>query len=167
MAERSRRFLTAGAPLRSAIAGGRLAALGAYLAVSAVGNLTWELLQLPLYTIWRAAPPGEIAWAVIHCTGGDVLIALAALGIGALAARSRGVRRAAVVIAVGLGCTVASEWWNVEVARSWAYSELMPRLPWLGTGLAPVAQWLVVPPLALWRSDRAAARARAGAYSSA
>ena len=29
------------------------------------------------------------------------------------------------------------------------YSDLMPTLPWLGTGLAPVAQWLLVPTLSL------------------
>jgi len=32
----------------------------------------------------------------------------------------------------------------------WAYSEAMPHLPVLGTGLLPLLQWLVIPPLVLW-----------------
>lgn len=28
---------------------------------------------------------------------------------------------------------------------SWHYSDLMPRLPFLGTGLSPVLQWLILP----------------------
>ncbi len=37
-------------------------------------NLVWEVLQLPLYSIWSTAPLVESAYAVIHCTGGDILI---------------------------------------------------------------------------------------------
>src|SRR5262245_16617478 len=32
---------------------------------------------------------------------------------------------------------------------AWTYNALMPVLPWLGTGLAPLLQWVVVPSLAL------------------
>jgi hypothetical protein len=35
-----------------------------------------------------------------------------------------------------------------EIRRSWAYASAMPVLPWTGTGLSPVLQWLVVPGLA-------------------
>ncbi len=50
--------------------------LGAWLAVSLVLNLAWELAQLPLYTLWHEAVPGAISWAVAHCTASDVGIAL-------------------------------------------------------------------------------------------
>lgn len=44
---------------------------------------------------------------------------------------------------------------NTVFRRAWAYSELMPTLPWLGTGLAPLLQWLLIPPLALsWTCGR-------------
>ena len=56
----------------------------------------------------------------------------------------------AVSLAVGVGYTIYSEWLNVSVRGSWAYSELMPTIPFLGTGLAPLLQWLVIPTLALW-----------------
>ena len=32
----------------------------------------------------------------------------------------------------------------------WEYAEAMPRLPLLGTGLAPLLQWLLIPPLVIW-----------------
>ena len=50
-----------------------------YLAISACFNLAWEIAQLPLYTIWRTAGAGEILFAVIHCTLGDVLVAAGSL----------------------------------------------------------------------------------------
>jgi hypothetical protein len=53
---------------------------------------------------------------------------------------------------------------NVEIRGSWAYSERMPRLPVTGTGLAPLAQWIVLPGLALaiaGKWDRRAGRRRA------
>ena len=37
----------------------------------------WEVLQLPLYTLGRDGTAWEIAFAILHCTAGDALIALA------------------------------------------------------------------------------------------
>ncbi len=129
--------------------------VGLYLFASAIGHLIWETAHVPLYTIWRDATPGQIAFAVVHCTGGDVLIAAASLvpALFIVGWRSwlegRLAPFAVIVVALGMGYTIFSEWWNVDIARWWAYSELMPRLPW-GTGLSPVLQWLVVPTAVLW-----------------
>ena len=49
---------------------------------------------------------------------------------------------------LGAAYTIFSERLNVQVRRSWAYTAAMPVLPGLGTGLAPLLQWLVVPSLA-------------------
>jgi hypothetical protein len=54
----------------------------------------------------------------------------------------------------GLAYTIFSEWLNTEIRDSWAYTEWMPTLPLIGYGLAPFAQWLLVPPLALWWARR-------------
>ncbi len=62
---------------------GWLAALRSYLASTFALNLVWETAQLPLYTIWNEGTAGSRAFAVLHCTVGDVLIALAVLA-GAL-----------------------------------------------------------------------------------
>jgi len=138
----------------------RMTALRRYVAVIALGNLVWEFAQMPLYTLWRTGTGGEIAFAALHCTGGDVLIATASLGLAFLMAgrpawpRERFLAVAITSVTLGLSYTVFSEWLNSEVRRTWAYSDLMPTLPWLGTGLSPLAQWLVVPILAFRASRR-------------
>jgi hypothetical protein len=53
------------------------------------------------------------------------------------------------VIIGSAGYTIYSEYANTVLLASWAYSGWMPTLPWLGTGIAPLAQWVVVPMLAL------------------
>lgn len=147
----------------------RLAAVRSYLIVSAAGHIAWETAQLPLYTIWEEGTTRQIAFALLHCTGGDVLIAIAALLAALLLVGSRAwttgpvTAFGAVVIGTGVAYAILSEWWNVEVVRSWAYADPMPRLPWLGTGVSPLLQWVVVPAAALWwarRAARSAARAR-------
>ena len=133
-----------------------------YLGTVAVANLVWEFAQLPLYTIWQTGSPGSIAFAAFHCTAGDILIALAAVTL-ALALfgsdawpRDGYLRVVAVATAVGFGYTLYSEWLNTAVRQSWAYAPTMPTLPLLRTGLAPAAQWLILPPLALWWARRKA-----------
>lgn len=148
-----------------------LTTLRRYLATIAAGNLAWESAQLPFYTIWDTAQPPELLYAILHCTLGDLLIAVGALGLSIAiagngwpsAARSY-LAVAAAAVALGLGYTVYSEWLNVAVRQSWAYSPWMPRVPPLGTGLAPLLQWIVVPALAFWfagmrRTSLAGARA--------
>lgn len=136
---------------------GALAFIGTrYLPVFGGLSLLWEIVQLPLYTIWREASGPYIAFAVVHCTIGDVLIGAAALAI-ALALTRAGppgswlwLRIGLLAALLGLGYTAASEWLNTA-RDAWQYSALMPQAQ-LGRGaigLSPLAQWLVVPPLAL------------------
>lgn len=139
-----------------------LPALRRYLAVMVVGNLTWETAQLPLYTIWRTGTLGEKAFAVLHCTGGDLLIGLTALTVAlVLAADSdwpgRGfARTAGLSVMLGVGYTTFSEWLNIVVRAAWQYSDAMPVIPLFGfeVGASPLAQWIVVPSLALWSARR-------------
>lgn len=132
-----------------------LAAIRRYLLVSAVGHLLWEMAQLPLYTIWHDAAPRTIINAVLHCLTGDVIIAIAVLMaalVGFGTARwptERPVPVAAAVVGLGVAYVIYSEYLNTIVRQSWAYTSAMPVLPWIGTGIAPLAQWFVVPTLAL------------------
>ena len=132
-----------------------LLALRRYLGATASGHFAWEILQLPLYTIWDEGKAGEIAFAVAHCTGGDVLIALSSLTAALIVLGNPGwpsVRFrevAAMTLLVGLTYTFYSEWFNVSVRGTWAYSTAMPTIPLLGTGLTPTLQWVVVPLVAL------------------
>jgi hypothetical protein len=133
-----------------------LQAVRRYLATSLVAHLGWEILQLPFYTLWSTGTLRQQAFAVIHCTLGDAMIAglslLLALAVFARATWPHaGVARVYVAsLAFGVGYTIYSEWLNISVRGSWAYSDLMPVVPIIGTGLTPLLQWLVVPTLALW-----------------
>ena len=114
---------------------GWLNALRRYLIAMAVGNLIWEFAHMPLYTLWETGTPREIAFAAVHCTAGDVLIAASALLAALIVfgsslwpeANYRLVGLATVL--TGLGYTVFSEWLNIEVREAWAYSDLMPVIP--------------------------------------
>lgn len=136
------------------VAGGGRAWLGTlrrYMIFVAVANLTWEFAHLPFYTLWRTGSPSEIAFAALHCTGGDVLIALSAVMLALFlvgsptwpAARSGQVTGLTLVF--GLAYTLFSEWLNIEVREAWAYSDLMPVIPIIDAGLSPVLQWIVIP----------------------
>jgi len=124
-----------------------------YIGLAAIGHFLWEAAQLPLYTRWSTGTPRETAVALFHCTGGDILITTATVTAAATLARywrwpAFGWRMAVNAIAFGVAYTILSEWLNVQIRRSWSYAAAMPVLPWLGTGLAPLLQWLVVPGLA-------------------
>lgn len=132
-----------------------------FLALLGLLNLVWEVAQLPFYTIWQRGTWREIVFAVLHCTVGDILIALFCAGAAFLLVGKRWPRNARTrqifagyFIGFGLTYTVFSEWLNVTVRKSWAYSELMPVILPLDTGLTPVLQWIVVPILVSWLTRR-------------
>lgn len=133
-----------------------LRALRRYLAGVALANLVWEFAHMPLYTLWDTGSPSEIAFAALHCTGGDVLIALASVMLALFMAgqaswpQSGNRRLIAVTVILGLSYTLFSEWLNIEIRQSWAYRDIMPVVPLVDAGLSPVLQWIVVPLAAFW-----------------
>ncbi|WP_231580176.1 hypothetical protein [Pseudorhodobacter wandonensis] len=138
-----------------------LTAVRRYFSVIIPANLIWEFAHMPLYTIWTAGSWKEIVFAAVHCTGGDILIALSTLmlvliligkGWPYFAATRRSVR--ALTVAFGLGYTFFSEWLNITIREAWAYSDLMPIIPFLDAGLSPVLQWIVIPLVAFWWAGR-------------
>ncbi|MBI2716175.1 MAG: hypothetical protein HYX37_17220 [Rhizobiales bacterium] len=128
-----------------------LRTLRIYLSASAILHLVWETLQLPLYAIWSTGNLGEIAFAVLHCTAGDLMIASLSLLVALVAIGNRAwpserfIPVMATTIVIGIGYTVYSEWLNTVVRKTWEYSELMPTIPILGSGLSPLLQWVIVP----------------------
>jgi len=141
--------------------GGWLPALRAYLLVSIATHFLWEIGHLPFYTLWVEGTFAEKAFAVIHCTVGDTIIAVVALttALALIANRDWPAQRfelvGAATIISGIGYTIYSEWINAVIRKSWAYSDLMPTIPPLGTGLTPLLQWLIVPALALVAAKQA------------
>jgi hypothetical protein len=114
-------------------------------------NLTWEIAHVRLYSIWMEADGLRIAWAVLHCSLGDVLIALAMFAFAGIVLRradwpgSRPWAGGAIVVIGAMAYTVWSEWHNVYRAGNWGYTASMPVV--FGIGLSPLLQWLILPPV--------------------
>lgn len=112
-------------------------------------NAGWEFAQTPLYSDANRGAR-YLLWSRLHCTAGDVLILLVAYWVTALLFRDhlwprRGWSPAAAFVGAGIGYTIFSEWLNISIRATWRYSHEMPQ--WLGIGLTPVLQWIVIPPL--------------------
>jgi hypothetical protein len=122
-----------------------------YVLFSAGGHLLWETAHIPLYTIWVEGTWGEIVFAIVHCTGGDLLIAMSALFLALFivgdASWPVARRRRVLVVALvfGVGYTIFSEWLNIVIRAAWAYRDIMPVVPVIDAGLTPLLQWIVVP----------------------
>lgn len=137
-----------------------LATIRWYLALSALAHPVWETAHLPLYTIWQSASLPALAFAVIHCSVGDVVLAggtlMAAIVVSGDSSWPQ--RRFASVVGLatvlGIAATVYLERMNTQVWKNWAYGDAMPVVPWMEVGLTPLLQWALLPPavLALARS---------------
>jgi len=121
-------------------------------------NGNWEWLQTPFYQD-ATKSVNDIVWFRLHCTVGDVLILLAcALAVTGLRRSTSWLARPrildfALMTALGLVYTSFSELVNLG-RDTWAYSELMPLVPGTAIGVAPLAQWLILPTAALWLAAR-------------
>lgn len=131
-----------------------------FFPVLAVLSLLWEVVHLPLFTIWREGNPEKLAFAVVHCTLGDIAIGISALLLALIVVRAGAprtwprVKLIAAATALAVVYTIFSEWINTSLLESWGYSSRMPVLPFTGTGLSPFLQWLVIVPLTLILSLR-------------
>jgi hypothetical protein len=128
-----------------------VARAGLWSALAFVLNLVWEIAQVRLYTIWAAADGMSVAWALLHCTLGDVMIALVMFALaGAVLWRadwpaSRPWTGGAIVVIGTMAFTAWSEWYNVYRVGNWGYTASMPTV--FGIGLSPLLQWLILPPV--------------------
>ena len=116
-------------------------------------NFFWEMVQSPFYDDINRKTYVEILVSRLHCTLGDVLIVLGSYWIVAWVVKNRHwvidfrARDVVGFTLLGIGYTIVSEWVNVDIRGAWGYGASMPRVPLLGTGLAPFIQWVVLPPL--------------------
>ncbi len=126
-------------------------------------NLAWETAHVPLYTLWSEASGSYIAFSIVHCTLGDLAIGASALLIALVLTRSEALicwrwpRIMGLTVIMGASYTIFSEWMNLA-RESWTYSDLMPVIRGFGVevGLSPLAQWLLIPPLAFGLARRRA-----------
>ncbi len=128
-----------------------MARAGLWAGLAFVLNLTWEVAQVRLYTLWAEADRLTVAWSLFHCSVGDVLISLAMFALAGVALRradwpaSRPWAGGAIAVTGAVVFTAWSEWYNVYRAGSWGYTANMPLI--FGIGLSPLLQWLVLPPV--------------------
>ena len=119
-------------------------------------HFVWEFLQAPTYTDMATMPHWDGIKVCTSATFGDVGFALIAFWITSAVAKSRQwilrptLMQVLLFIAVGVALTVGFEYYYTEISLRWTYSDLMPLVPPLGTGLSPLLQWLIIPALVLW-----------------
>lgn len=137
-----------------------LKTLAAFAGFAFLLHFVWEMLQAPLYSSARDLPHVQGIWICARAAIGDVGIALSAYACAAATQRaSLWVLRPRAegwlaYLVFGLLVTVAFEYLGTGLLQRWAYGTAMPTLPVLGTGMSPVLQWLLVPPLAVWLTAR-------------
>lgn len=127
-------------------------------------HFTWEFLQAPLFRSMQDVSHVDGLRICLQATLGDIVIALIAFWTTSFLAGTRrwaahpDRRSIAAWLSTGVAITLAIEFYSTEVTARWAYGSFMPRLPLIGTGIAPVAQWIVVPMLVLWYLRRLSAK---------
>lgn len=118
-------------------------------------HFLWEMWQVPFFVGMASAAHWEVVWACTQATFGDVGILLLAYWAAAATTRSRWWLLAGrngpffVYIGTGLAITVVIEAVSTDVLERWSYVEPALVLPVLGTGAAPLLQWLLLPVLVL------------------
>ncbi len=130
-----------------------------FIFFSYVLNATWEWTQSPFF-IDATADLNTIIWYRIHCTLGDTLILM--IGFAFISAYRRGLRWAylpkakdyLVLVLFGVLYTFLSEYLNVYMRHTWAYSRYMPLLPLIPVGIIPLLQWIILPPVIVFITMR-------------
>ena len=125
-------------------------------------NFPWEVLQAPLFAGHADAPHRTVVLSCLQAAFGDAAIMLIAHGVAAWFVGQRrwllepSAADLARFVATGLVATIGIEWLATRGlwVQAWRYSASMPVLPGLGVGLAPLAQWFVLPPVVAWLARR-------------
>ena len=111
--------------------------------------------QIPFYAAMTEKLHWQGVWICTRATFGDVIIMLIAFWSVALVVKSRfwilGPSRYQLgwFILAGVLITVGMEEISLHLGR-WEYGPLMPTLPLLGTGVLPLTQWILLPPVVVW-----------------
>lgn len=129
-------------------------------------NFFWEIQQMPFYQFPSGFSYVDMIRNCTLATIGDAAISLVAFWVVAAAAKSRQWFRqpsrsqVGSFILVGVITTVVFEALATAALQLWEYASFMPTLPFLGTGLLPLLQWLLLPPIIIWFVKRQLAGSR-------
>ena len=120
-------------------------------------NLIWEVAQRPLYegyvNPWYHLP--TCLWASVV----DVIVVLVFWALFASYYKSpfwiKRISWKEVLVLMLLGAAVAVGFEQVSIgADMWAYTDQMPVVPYIDTGLSPLLQMMLLPLLTFWLSSR-------------
>lgn len=123
-------------------------------------HFVWEFIQAPTYTDMATMNHWDGIKLCTSATFGDVGFALVAFAVVSLTSRSRAwinfpeIWQTLLFMSVGILLTIGFEYYYTNISLRWTYSDLMPLVPPFGTGLSPLLQWIVIPPLVVWLSRR-------------
>lgn len=121
-----------------------------------VVNFVWEFRQVSFYRDMPPAPHWSTTKFCPVASAGDAVIALVSFWAVVVITRTRAwvlkpsARHVALFAMVGIVMTVDAEWVATELLGRWTYADRMPTLPLIGTGLLPLLQWMILPPLVVW-----------------
>lgn len=110
---------------------------------------------MPFYEGLKTLDYMSVVRTCTQASLGDGVISVLAYWSAVLIARSRNwiheiaIAPAVTYMATGLVITIFMEWLATEILDRWQYALNMPVLPLVGTGLMPILQWLILPPLIL------------------
>ncbi|TAL91651.1 MAG: hypothetical protein EPN69_09775 [Rhodanobacter sp.] len=119
-------------------------------------NFVWEMLQMPLFSYPADSSMTQINLACIQASAGDAAMIVIAFWVVVFLQKDRewylhpSVRSLVLFLLPGVIMTIVFEAMATGPLDRWAYTNAMPTLPGLGTGLAPLAQWLLLPPLIIF-----------------
>ncbi|PKO72072.1 MAG: hypothetical protein CVU20_03765 [Betaproteobacteria bacterium HGW-Betaproteobacteria-14] len=119
-------------------------------------NLPWELLQVPFFAGMSSIAHWDGVIQCVTAAAGDAVILLVAFWATACLWRERmwitqpSLNATIAFVATGIAVTIALEWWATGDSGRWTYAKTMPTIPGLGTGVLPLLQWLLIPPLVVW-----------------
>ncbi len=119
-------------------------------------HFIWEFIQVPTYAGMAELDHWQGVLVCTQATFGDVGIALVAFWTTSISVRARQWIRAlelkplGIYVLTGIAITIALEYIYTQITHRWTYSDLMPLVPPLGTGLSPLLQWVIVPLLVVF-----------------
>lgn len=125
--------------------------IGLWSVIAFVINLIWEAGHVRLYTLWATADGVQIITSVLHCSLGDVLIAIGIHSLAALLLQNahwpltKPLPGTVIAVFGATAFTSLSEWYNVYQAGNWNYAQSMPLF--FDIGVTPLLQWILLPPL--------------------
>lgn len=129
--------------------------LGVYVLFSFLFFGMWEWVQTPFY-FEPHKTLNQVVWDRLHCTGGDILILTISTLFSSFILKKNPLNSGlnkkdySLISCIGVGYTAFSEYLNVYLHQSWAYSSLMPLFPIVNIGLIPLIQWMVLPTVILY-----------------